>query len=94
MSKFIVKTTNQTALILSNHYSNLESSLEALPLYEFGRHLVIRNDPLSSQHLLVQQKNLQGPFLRLEKKDVALANQNRLELYFLLATIFEKINTA
>lgn len=94
MSKFIVKTTNLTALILSNAHSTFESSIQALPLNDYQRHLILKDDPLSTQHVLVQQQNSQGRQYRIEKKDIQIANTNRFELYYLLATVLNTVKSA
>lgn len=94
MSKFFAKTTNRTALILSNFHSTLEASLQGLNSIEPLRILVIKDDPISTQHILVHDHILVANSIRIEKKDVEAANKNRQELYHLLATILDQVKSA
>ena len=94
MSKFLTKKVNSTALILSNFHSTFEASIQGLSHVEPQRNLIIKDDPISSHHVLVQDKILANHFIRIEKKDIEYANQNRQELYHLLSTVLDNIKTA
>lgn len=94
MPKFFTKTTNRTALILSNFHGTLEASLQGLGSIEPQRILVIKEDPISTQHILVHDKVLVGNSIRLEKKDVEAANKNRQDLYHLLSTVLDQVKSA
>lgn len=92
MSKYISKTNNQTALFLSNFYGTFEESVAAVGKIEHHRILVIQNDPISSQHIIVQDtRNLHKNF-RIEKHDIELANQNRQALFHLLSVVLDDLD--
>lgn len=91
MSKYISKTNNRTAIFLSNFHPTFEASIAGVGNIEHNRILKIKNDPISTQHVLVQDlKNLAKTF-RIEKRDIELANQSRQSLYHLLAIVLDEL---
>lgn len=89
MSKFIAKTNNKTALFLSNFYSTFETSIANIAKVEHSRVLTIKNDPISTQHVLVSDLKHPNHVFRIETHDIEQANQNRQSLYHLLATTLD-----
>ena len=94
MSKYISKTNNRTALFLSNFHPTFEPSIAGVSTIEHNRILKIKNDPISTQHVLVEDTKNIGKTFRIEKRDVELANQNRQSLYHLLAVVLDDLKTA
>ncbi|WP_373350945.1 hypothetical protein [Acinetobacter bereziniae] len=96
MTTYITKSTNQTALALSNFHSTFEQCLTAVSNIKHKRDLRIKDDPMSSQHVLVQsyQSGLLKGDLRIEKRAVVQANRDRLALYHLVAVVLDHFKTA
>ncbi|WP_168407922.1 hypothetical protein [Acinetobacter indicus] len=95
MSRHIPKSANLTALTISHFYPSLDQCLHALFHYHQGPQLTLKNDPVSSQHVCVQQRT-QGRLkkeIRLNKTEVEQANKNRLALYQLLAHVLNQFET-
>ena len=85
MSKVFSKRPNRKAIVLSGFHTSFEDSINGLGLIDFKNKLTLKNDPLSSLHvLLIDIKNPQRKF-RIEKADIAIADQDRHALYHLLA---------
>ncbi|NHC02428.1 hypothetical protein G9F31_01340 [Acinetobacter sp. 187] len=91
MTKYIAKTNNRTALFLSHFYATFEESVANINKIEHNRILTIKNDPISSQHILVIDSKNPNKNFRIEKRDIELANQNRQSLYHLLTNVFDDL---
>lgn len=92
MTIYFAKKNNKTALFLTNIHANFEESIQFLPRIEYQRQLTIQNDPVSNQHIQVINSNQPNDFIRIEKRDIQLANQDRQMLYHLLATVLNTLN--
>jgi len=96
MTQYLTKSTNQTALELSNFYPTFEQCLTAVSNIKYQKDLRIKNDPVSSQHILIESYYL-GTLkdkLKIEKNAIQHANQNRLALYHLVAVVLNHFKGA
>lgn len=93
MTKYIAKTNNRTAIFLTNVHATFEASIQALSSIEYTRKLAIKNDPISSLHILVEDTKNLNNFIRIEKIDIALANKDRQALYHLVATVLDTLKS-
>ncbi|WP_445115416.1 hypothetical protein [Acinetobacter sp. WZC-1] len=90
MTKFVTRHTSKTALILSSFHSTFENSISGLHAIKPAIQLNLRNDPVSTQHILVERLRngtVVSDNFRLEKKDIEDANNDRQALYHLMATV-------
>jgi hypothetical protein len=96
MTIYLTKSTNQVALALSNFHSTFEQCLTAVSNIQHKRDLRIRDDPMSSQHVLIEsfQSGLLKDSLKIEKNVVAQANRDRLALYHLVAVVLDHFTAA
>ena len=96
MTQYLTKSTNQTALELSNYYPTFEQCLTAVSNIKYQKDLRIKSDPISSQHILVESYSrgtLQDKF-KIEKNAIEHANKNRLALYHLVAVTLDHFKAA
>lgn len=96
MTMYLTKSTNQTALELSNFHSTFEQCLIAVSNIKHQRDLRIQDDPMSSQHVLIEsyQSGALKDRLKIEKSIVIQANRDRLALYHLVAVVLDHFKTA
>lgn len=92
MTKYISQSNNHTALFLSHLHGSFDASIQGLNAIEYHRTLAIKNDPLSSLHVLVEDTKTHQ-YIRIEKHDIALANKDHQALYHLVATVLDTLKT-
>lgn len=93
MSKFFTKHPNRHAIVLSNFHSNFEDGIAGLRFLDFKNRLVLKSDPQSQHHVLVQDEQNPNLKFRVEKADIELANHDRHALYHLLAIVLNHFHT-
>lgn len=92
MTTYFAQKYNKTALFLMNMHANFEVSIQHVDRIEYQRKLIIQNDPISNQHIQVVNTKKPNDFIRIEKRDIEIANQDRQALYHLLATVLNTLD--